>query len=135
MDHLEPSSNSLDQDRVLGPYLGRSIVRSNHELGVHQRDCASLDLTRTGIAISPDLDVVAKTRPVVVKVVQEDCLLTFVAVPPFVLRLEIETRVLFARNHALAYPRWTIIPHPPNIVMILCFDKHIVHTSCFDQLG
>jgi len=53
-------------------------------------DCSALGLALACVLVCPDLDVVAEALAHLIKIINEDVLLSCVAVKPFVLRLEIE---------------------------------------------
>jgi len=97
VDDLEPALDSLDEDEVAMVFffllpedlLGR-VVRGHVEPLVSEGDLGTLDLSCAAPPVCPDLEVVADAGALEIKVVDEDGLLSGIAVPPFVLGLQVE---------------------------------------------
>ena len=92
--------NGSGEDGTLGlEDICNRIVASNDESFGSNGEGASLNLCKEGVTVGPDLEVVSKE--VVIEIVQKDRLLVDVAVPPFVLQLQIGVGVLIASTARL----------------------------------
>ena len=109
VDDLESPLDSLDELRVSevpvllvqSKDLRRVIVRGHVEPLVGEGDLGTLDLSCAAPPVCPDLEVVADAGALEIKVVDEDGLLSSVAVPPFVLGLQVERRLDLSDQVAL----------------------------------
>jgi len=118
VDHLAPSSDRCDHLRpiFLIQLLYRVVARDDEGFML-QWYRRTLRLTLTCVTIHPDLEEVAQTR--IVMVVEQDCLLGHVAVPPLVLILQIDICVVISRIARFAYTR---LPPDPDTSAALCLD-------------
>lgn len=71
-----------------------------------------------------------ETGPTLVKVVDEDCLLTLIAIPPLVLSLEIKGWLGCPDLMAFPYARRTPDPVPSHFFLIGRGDKESVSSFC-----
>lgn len=90
---LETSCNGLPHMFVLEQFVN-GVVGGDHKQLMLEVNSTSLDFTCAGVPVCPDLNMVKETNTVLVKVIEYDNGLPGVAVPPFVLSLEVEVTFL-----------------------------------------
>jgi len=108
VNHFEASSDGFNHFiTVLLEELLDGVVAGNNELLICQCNCGALDLSPAAPFVCPDLEIVVQA--IIVKVIKNDNLLALVAIPPFVLSLDVNVVrviILSSGKRCLACPRW-----------------------------
>lgn len=105
--YLESSANSCGHDWVLEQFLDR-VVTSHDESLMSQWNSASFNLSIACVFVCPYLEVVCEA--VSVEIVDDNCFLSLIAVPPFVLRFKISSWIVSSSFMALACAGWAVKP-------------------------
>lgn len=95
------------------------VVARYIELLKVERDSWSLDLTGALPFICPYLEIVSETYTSLVKIINEDWFLTLITVPPLVLGLNVEVRLLCSDLVALAHTWRSPIPYTSDFFLVL----------------
>lgn len=117
--NFKPTLNGGAHLRLVSPKLLNGVVRGDNQSTVLKINLASFCLSCTCIAVRPDLEVVAETYTPLIKIVEDDSMLSGVVVKPLVLRLEIRSWEVGSGCMGLACLRLSVVPETSDSGMII----------------
>lgn len=91
--------------------VGRGVLRGDHKAGEITARSAAFNFQLTAVVVSPDLKVMRQANTASVEVVQQDGVLSAVAIPPLVLRLSVRVGPELANGRTLPTPGFTKHPN------------------------
>ena len=112
MNNFEPSEDSFKQDLIFSKDILGVVIGGDKEPLMTQGDLGSFHLSSTSVPVSPYLEVVTQAISFLIEVVDQNGLLSNIAVKPFVLRLEVQTLLLLSNKPGFANSRGPYIQIP-----------------------
>lgn len=107
--NFEPGKNWFEIRRIRPNLLGMVIGRDNYEFGTNI-NLRSLNFRGKWITICPDLEMMAQAVVFLVEILNEDCFMGLVVVPPLIAHLEVCIGVVGACLTGLTSTRSAIVP-------------------------
>lgn len=106
-----PSGDSLKVLRILenGRWV---ILRSNDELLIPGGDSSTLRLENDTVPVTPELEMIAEDRMLLVDVIKDDGLLSLITAPPFVGELRVEAILTISISGVPGLARSGLSPDP-----------------------